>query len=376
VSARELPYPPLQLANRVGCLEGAAEPFDYYDELGLGGRSSIVDRLPRDWSFEGKRVLDFGCGAGRTLRHFVAETADAEFWGCDIDEASISWMSEYLCPPFHVFVNGPEPPLEQPDSSFDLIWGISVFTHLTDSWSRWLVELHRILKPDGLLYLTFMGSGMSELITGEPWREDGTGMNVTKCGQSWDLGGPMVMHSPWWIQEHWGRAFEILSLLPDGFVARDGPAEAQSSGQGSVLMRKRAQAVDPAALERVEPGDARETAALLHSIQQLQGECATLRGELVATAGIAAREVTAAKKDASAARDRSHHSAQRLLEVEEILAQARARIFDLENEIDARGETIDDMRSRLDRADRVLRSVKTSLSWRITAPLRALKQRG
>ena len=54
-------------------------------------------------------------------------------------------MEDEMCPPFHVFVNGPEPPLNQPDSSFDLIWAISVFTHLTSSWSRWLVELHRLM---------------------------------------------------------------------------------------------------------------------------------------------------------------------------------------------------------------------------------------
>src|ERR1700730_6373899 len=148
-----LPYPPLELANRVGSLEGADQPMEYYEELGRRTRPEIVDRLPPDWSFADKRILDFGCGAGRRLRHFAGETAESEVWGCDIDEPSVRWLSENFCPPFQVFLNEPEPPINRASSTFDLIWGISVFTHLTDSWSRWLVELYRILCSDGRRYL-------------------------------------------------------------------------------------------------------------------------------------------------------------------------------------------------------------------------------
>jgi SAM-dependent methyltransferase len=273
VSARTMPYPPLELAHRVGSLEGAAEPLEYYDQLGRRIRDEIVGRLPSEWTFAGKRILDFGCGAGRTLRHFGSEATESEVWGCDIDEASIDWMREHLCPPLHVLVNRPEPPLDQPSSSFDLIWAISVFTHLTDTWSEWLAELHRLLNANGLLYLTFMGSGMSELIAGEPWDENRFGMNVFKYGQSWDLGGPMVMHSPWWIEAHWGRAFEIVSLVPDGFASEP------SHGHGSVLMRKRDRQITPQMLERIGPGDSRETQAMAHNLKQLQAECATLRSQ-------------------------------------------------------------------------------------------------
>ena len=262
-----LPYPPLELANRVGSLEAATEPMAFYDELGARAYAEIVRRLPQEWTFADKRILDFGCGAGRTLRHFVREATEAEIWGCDIDEPSIAWLSEYLCPPFNVFLNKPAPPLDQPSCSFDLIWGISVFTHLADDWSRWLVELHRLLSADwDLLYLTFMGSGTSQLIAGESWDDTKVGMNVLKYGQSWDLGGPMVMHSPWWIEEHWGRAFEIISLSPDGFGSEP------SFSHGSVAMRKRDERVDAGILERIVPGDTRETLALASQIVQARTE--------------------------------------------------------------------------------------------------------
>src|SRR5208283_2604175 len=115
-----------------------------------------------------------------------------------------------------------------------------------------------------------MGRGMSEEIAGEPWDDDRFGMNVIRYGQSWELGGPMVIHSPWWIEEHWGRAFEILSLSPDGF------ASDTSIGHGSVLMRKRDEPTTAGMLERVLPGDTREAIALACAVGQAHTECGTL----------------------------------------------------------------------------------------------------
>jgi SAM-dependent methyltransferase len=165
--------------------------------------------LPEGWTWSGKRVLDFGCGAGRALRHFVSEAGDAEFWGCDIDAQSVAWINASLNPPLRAFVNDEQPPLPRPDDSFDLIYALSVFTHLTDTWSAWLLELHRVLAPRGTLIASFLGAGMIEAVADEPWSEDRIGMNVLNAGRSWDRGGPSVLLSPWWIREHWGQAFEI-----------------------------------------------------------------------------------------------------------------------------------------------------------------------
>src|SRR4051794_14301874 len=94
--ASQLPLPPLELANRVGCLEAAPDPYDFYRGLGRRTRADLEAVLPAEWSFDGKRVLDFGCGAGRTLRHFGAEAERAEFWGCDIDAPSIAWLEKHM----------------------------------------------------------------------------------------------------------------------------------------------------------------------------------------------------------------------------------------------------------------------------------------
>ena len=144
------PFPPLSLANRVCSLEDRGDPLAAYERLGDEARAAIIDLLPDDFSFSGKRVLDFGCGAGRTLRHFLPEAnGDAEFWGSDIDVPSIVWLRANLAPPLHPIINGVDPPLALDSGSLDLIWALSVFTHLTDNSLPWLAELHRALKPGG-----------------------------------------------------------------------------------------------------------------------------------------------------------------------------------------------------------------------------------
>jgi len=64
------------------------------------------------------------------------------------------------------------------------------------------MELHQVTAPHGLVVLTFMAGGMAEGVTGEPWVERNVGMNAYEAGQDWARGGPMVLHSPWWIREH------------------------------------------------------------------------------------------------------------------------------------------------------------------------------
>jgi SAM-dependent methyltransferase len=307
----------LELANRVGSLEDAADPYAHYDDLGRRAREDILAVLPAGWSFEGSRVLDFGCGAGRTLRHFVSEAERAEIWGCDIDGESVAWLEENLSPPLRVFRNDADPPLPRPDGYFDLIWAVSVFTHLVENWSDWLLELRRVLRPDGLLVATFMGAGMSELIAGEPWNEEATGMNALRYGQSWELGGPMVLHSPWWIREHWGRGFEVRELLPSGF-ASDG-----STGQGIAVLRRTGGDVSKEEFERIDPSDGRELRALQHNVGQLRGEVKDLR------------------------RAQDHY----------------------------RGQA-ESQRARADQLEETARTVVESSSWRVTRPLRRAAELG
>src|SRR5581483_6914482 len=104
---------------------------------GAAVRARIESFLPSGWSFQGRRMLDFGCGSARVLRHFVDEARDAEFWGCDVHGPSIEWVQANVSPPLRCFENEPDPTLPFADDILDLIWATSVFTHITDNWSSW-----------------------------------------------------------------------------------------------------------------------------------------------------------------------------------------------------------------------------------------------
>lgn len=255
----DLPRPPRDLAARVFAVEGWSDPDLAYEELGAQTKRQLVRLLPDEWSFAGKRVLDFGSGAGRTLRHFAVEAGTAEFWAADIDEPSIAWMRENLSPPFHPWRSTSNPPLGLEHGSFDLIYAISVFTHLTDNSIQWLLELHRLLKPGGIMIATFMGRWNSEWFAKEPWIEDRVGMNVLYHNHDWDSGGPAVLMSEWWVREHWGRAFDIVNIAP------------QFHNFSWAVMRKREVELTTEDIERPSD-DPREYTALRHNVKQLQRE--------------------------------------------------------------------------------------------------------
>lgn len=248
------------------------DPLGAFEREGVELRRLLESSLPAGWDWSGRRVLDFGCGAGRVLRQFAPETQQGEFWGCDIDGASVAWLQDNVSPPFHIFEVEERPGLPQPRGYFDLVYAFSVYTHLTDHWAGWLLEHHRVLKEGGMLFATVLSEGMIEELIREQWDDNKIGMNALMHGHPWDQGGPITFHSPWWIRAHWGRAFEVLELRPK---LAAGPAPSH----GIVLMRKKPVELTAEDLHRVEPGEPREITAMQHHIRQLRDETVHLRAE-------------------------------------------------------------------------------------------------
>ena len=251
------PVPPAELLARIG--EESAESY-----LGAG-RAIKLDVEALAGPLAGRRVLDFGCGCGRLLRHL-----DAEPVGVDIDAPSVAWVNEHLTARAHVIGEGPPLPFE--DGAFDVVVAVSVITHLTDLWAEWLLELHRVLAPGGLLVASFFSEAYAPvLVPGLEWNPDRVGMLTLGYGAPWSAGGPMVLFSDWWIRAHWGRAFDVEALKTSGFAA---PADAPS--QGVAVLRRRDVALAPADLRAPEPGEPRELAALETALAQTQRERAEL----------------------------------------------------------------------------------------------------
>jgi SAM-dependent methyltransferase len=266
--ASTLPTPPVELASRIG------GHYEEYHSIGALQRSLIDMMLPANWSYAEKTVLDFGCGTGRTLAAFAAETEVAQFVGCDIHSESIAWAQHEMSPPYEFFLCQETPPLNQADERFDLIYAMSVFTHITREWATWLAELHRVLRPGGLAILSVLGPSMAQQIMGRDWDER-IGMTVLDMHKDWSIGGPSVLISEWWVREHWGRAFEIVRFEPSNAAA--GP------GHDLALLRRCETPCSPAMLAARDPHDARELQALECNLELLLDQQDRLGQELRAS---------------------------------------------------------------------------------------------
>lgn len=223
-----LPLPPQRLRERVGATTFPDDPIherlvrkaSWWDpdpaqswlRQGAWLAGVLRDHLPAGTSLHGGRVLDFGCGAGRVLRHMRELVGDdGELHGVDIDRPSIDWLQRHASPPLHAACCDELPALPYPDDHFDLVYVLSVFTHIAEHWAGWLLELRRVLKPGGVLLATVIGRETSvELELAVP-DCDAAGMYVRALGNEWDHGGPVVVHDAAWVAERWGRAFEIVS---------------------------------------------------------------------------------------------------------------------------------------------------------------------
>lgn len=264
-----LPPPPPELCEYVGerDREDPVGSFLHASEI-LGAQ--LAGALPGGLDLGDGRVLDFGCGAGRLLRYLLEHATAGQVEGCDIDERCVAWLSAHLPAPHQVFRCGERPPLARPDGHYRLIYATSVFSHLADTWAQWLCELHRVLEPGGLFVASVISADHAAAFGEAPWDDARIGMLVLGPGNPWSAGGPSVLHSRWWIEAHWGRAFEILS-----FGERLG-AQPPALAQSLVVMRRRDLTVTPELLEGAQPDEPRELLALEHALRRSHAESAEL----------------------------------------------------------------------------------------------------
>lgn len=114
-----------------------------------------------------QRILEFGCAAGRMIRHLPAFAPNAQLWGVDISAEHIRWGVGNLTPLINFATTTVNPHLPFADEFFDLIYCGSVFTHIEDVQETWLLELGRILRPSGTLYITIHDEHTVSLFDGE-----------------------------------------------------------------------------------------------------------------------------------------------------------------------------------------------------------------
>lgn len=138
-SADGLPLPPPRLRLTVA---GTADP-EWFLSSGRAAADAIRDAVPEPLESL-DAILDFGCGCGRVVRWW--RELPGEVHGTDYNPALVGWCRANL--PFATFdVNALEPPLPYARDRFDLVYGLSVLTHLPESTQvAWLHELARVSR--------------------------------------------------------------------------------------------------------------------------------------------------------------------------------------------------------------------------------------
>lgn len=181
-----------------------------------------------------KHVLDFGVGCGRVMRRFAELYPLSDKVGADIDDEAIAWLSSNYSP-FGSFLTLPhQPPSALPGAAFDLIYSVSVFTHLDEEMQfQWLRELHCAASDGGLLILTVHGDNYLQQFPDDV-AADGKarGFYYNEHATLTD-GLPTfyknTYHSRAYIEREWSTLFDILAYEPMG----------SEGHQDLVLCRKR-----------------------------------------------------------------------------------------------------------------------------------------
>lgn len=169
-----------------------------------------------------KNILDFGCGCGRTLRWFANCASSSRFYGTDIDPEAISWCRMHLR--FAAFgLNEALPPLAYSDEKFDLIYAISVFTHLNEDYQfQWLEELGRIAQPGSIVLISVIGKHRWRHLHRNDINE------IQRRGfayiRTYQMKGilpdwyQMAYHTEKYVYDHYSKYFEILDYIPRGIA--------------------------------------------------------------------------------------------------------------------------------------------------------------
>ena len=214
-----------------------------FETIGLSDclaiRRALREYFNRDYA-DFQAILDWGCGCARVARS-VSEFAPQKLTGIDIDPDNIKWckqnvaLAEFESIALH-------PPTRFGDETFDLVYGISVFSHLGQAeQDRWLAELQRITKSDGAVLMSIQGE-IAFFRADSDFRRflalEKEGFYV--YGRCADLDEVLpevkeseyyknVFHSRRYIYEHWGRYFEIVDVIEAAFTGY----------QDLVIMRRR-----------------------------------------------------------------------------------------------------------------------------------------
>ena len=218
-----LPLPPVYLVRITsGCARQARNNPDrmyrsFFEggQRGAGWIRDMVSRAGADMAAM-DAILDFGTGCGRVIRHWRG-LERPQVHGCDYNPLLVGWCAQNLT--FADFtVNALDPPLPYEDDRFDLVYSVSIFTHLDEGLQRpWIEELARVVRPGGLVLVTVTGPELAtELLRPDDLERFERGDLVVKRSELAGMNACAAYHPARYIREELARGFELVEHVVSG----------------------------------------------------------------------------------------------------------------------------------------------------------------
>lgn len=221
-----LPLPPPELVALVTGMP-RIQPFYWSGLLGARCIKGLLNKNGVDIN-QCDAILDFGCGCGRVMRHWKTLNGPRLF-GTDYNPYLIDWCGKAL--PFAQFsTNELAPPLLYADAQFDLVYTISIFTHLETSLQfAWMTELSRVLKPGGILVLTVHGTTHIASLPLTQQQQFAAGELVVYKPELSGSNSCSTYHPEGYVREVLAGQLAVLDFIPGG---------AKDANQDVFLLRK------------------------------------------------------------------------------------------------------------------------------------------
>jgi len=178
-------------------------------------------------------VLEWGCGPGRIIRHVPTELGERveRVCGTDYNAKTVEWCQQAL-DGIEIRKNELMPPLPYTDNTFDGIYNFSVFTHLSKEVQlAWAKELHRVLKPGGVMVCTTHGERYQHLLVSEEEKRKYAQGEVI-------LQGKYVEGAKWYFAIHPPQYVKSELLADFAEVKFMGPQADYDLDQDAWLVRK------------------------------------------------------------------------------------------------------------------------------------------
>lgn len=161
--AKRFPNPEWQLMN-YGYIPGSGEGHLHLEPGDEHHRYSIqmYHYLAKLAGIDGKDVFEVGCGRGGGAHYLYKTHNPNSYKGLDIADKAIEFCKKSYTGERLSFVAGNAEKLPFPDHSFDVVINVES-SHTYSSVHKFLSEVRRVLKEDGVLLLVDMRSPANRL---------------------------------------------------------------------------------------------------------------------------------------------------------------------------------------------------------------------